>query len=119
MSVEGLWSFQSGSVGDPHTLRWGGVVVLESQRALGGDSVMTYIGSYAVDRDQISATVRVRAWNNDVGEVTNVFGMTGPIDYEATLTGRIGANVIEGSLNPTEFPQIKLQCKMVKMAELP
>lgn len=88
MSVEGMWKFQSGSLAEPETLRWGGIVVLETGRVFGGDSVLAYLGSYEVDRGNVSARVRSWTWNLDVGEeVENVFGMTGTIDYVALMEG--------------------------------
>lgn len=119
MSVEGMWKFQSGSLGEPDTLRWGGIVVLESGRVFGGDSVMAYLGTYDVDRETVSARVRSWTWNLDVGEVENVFGMTGPIDYIALMRGKREGDVIAGYIAPEETPDLRLAIRMEKIADLP
>lgn len=119
MSVEGMWKFQSSSIAEPKTLRWGGIVVMESGRIFGGDSVMAYLGHYEVDRGAITANVRSWTWNFDVGESTNVFGMGGAIDYQVVLEGKVNGGVIEGDLWPKEMPGMRLKCRMEKIAELP
>src|SRR5947209_6571635 len=86
MSFEGLWWFQTTSVQNPQAFQGGGVVVLETGRVLGGDSVYSYVGNFAVDAGVITATVRVRQYNPHV-VAENVFGMVGPVDYMVTLTG--------------------------------
>lgn len=118
-SVEGMWKFQSGSVQEPDVLRWGGIVVLESCRIFGGDSVMAYVGRYDVDRENITARVRSWTWNFDVGESSNVFGMEGAVDYIAIFEGARDGDVITGTIAPESSPDIKLQCRMEKIAELP
>lgn len=118
-SVEGMWKFQSGSAAEPSTLRWGGIVVLESGRVFGGDSVMAYRGTYEVDRNEISARVRSWTWNTDLGEVENVFGMTGPIDYVAVLRGRREGDVISGQISPEAQTDFTLDCRMEKISDLP
>lgn len=118
-SVEGLWKFQSGSAQEPLVPRWGGVVVLESGRVLGGDSVMAYVGTYEIKHDGIRANVRSWLWNNDVGEVENVFGMGGKIDYMVDMIGQRDGDVIAGTISPEGAPDFKLMFKMEKIAELP
>jgi hypothetical protein len=100
-------------------LKWGGIVVLENGRVFGGDPVMAYLGTYEIDREQVSARVPSWTWNFDLGEVENVFGMTGAIDYVATLEGRYIWGVIEGELAPEAEPQLALAIRMEKLAELP
>ena len=119
MSVEGMWKFQSASVGEPDVLRWGGVVVLESNKIFGGDSVMAYLGTYEVDRYDVKAEVRSWIWNHDVGDVENVFGMTGAIDYKVILSGRREGDVITGFIAPLESSDYRLSIRMEKIADLP
>lgn len=120
MSVEGMWKFQSGSLAEPETLRWGGIVVLETGRVFGGDSVLAYLGSYEIDRENVSARVRSWNWNLDVGEeFENVFGMTGAIDYVALMEGRREGNVITGHIASEANPNLRLPCRMEKIADLP
>ena len=118
-SVEGMWKFQSAHANEPDVLRWGGIVVLETGRVFGGDSVMAYLGTYEVDRDTISARVRSWTWNFDVGEAINVFGMGGAIDYIALLEGKRDGDVISGFIAPEDRPDFQLACRMEKIADLP
>lgn len=121
MSVEGMWQFQSASFEDPENLVWGGIVILESGRVFGGDSVMAYHGSYEVDRGVIIADVRCWTWNTEIPEeqMANVFGMTGPIDYQVRLEGSHDGNKIEGAIWPVADPSLKLVAAMKKIADLP
>lgn len=119
MSVEGMWKFQSGSLPNPTLLQWGGVVVLESGKVFGGDSVMAYLGTYEVKNGTITAKVRSWSWNYDVRDVQNVFGMEGPIDHRVTLHGQVKGEVIEGWLADDGYPMVKLAARLEKMAELP
>lgn len=114
-----MWKFQTAHVGEPEVMRWGGIVVLESGRVFGGDSVMAYLGTYEVDRDNVTARVRSWTWNFDVGDSENVFGMAGAIDYVALLDGTRKDRVITGHIAPEDYPEIKLPCRMEKIAELP
>lgn len=118
-SVEGMWKFQSASIDDPDTLRWGGIVVLESGKVFGGDSVMAYLGSYEMDRDEIVARVRSWRWNHDTGEVENVFKMSGDIDHHVTLKGQRKDATIKGTIEDDDMPGILLAVRFEKIAELP
>jgi hypothetical protein len=120
-SVEGMWKFQSGDLGDREKPRWGGIVVMESGKVFGGDSVMAYLGTYEVDRGKITADVRSWNWNTDLpaDEVINVFGMEGPIDYQVRLEGDVTEGAINGAIWPVEQPDFKLRARMEKIAELP
>ena len=116
-----MWKFQSGDYDNREKPRWGGIVVLESGKVFGGDSVMAYLGTYEVDRGRIVADVRSWNWNTDVldDEMTNVFGMEGLIDYQVRLEGEVGNGVIDGAIWPVEQPDFRLRARMEKIAELP
>ncbi|PNU03126.1 GrlR family regulatory protein [Novosphingobium guangzhouense] len=121
MTVEAMWKFQSGSVGSEDTPVWGGIVVLESGRVFGGDSLMAYLGTYEVDRGKITAHVRSWAWNTDVPaeEFENVFGMTSDIDHNVVLEGEISGNEIHGVLRSDKMEGVELKSRMIKIADLP
>ena len=119
MSVEGMWKFQSGSYLEPTVPRWGSILVLESGRVFGGDSVMAHLGRYEIDRSKITAKARSWVWNLDVGEIENVFGMTGSIDYEVVLEGELSGDTITGHIWPEIAPAIRFVIRMEKIAELP
>lgn len=118
MGVEGLWWFQTTSLQNPAAFEAGGVVVLETNRVLGGDSVYSYIGGYEVQGDQFRAHVRVKTWNHDV-QAVNVFGMSGPVDYEVEVRGQRHENVIVGEVIPVAAPDVKLPARMVFIENLP
>lgn len=119
MSVEGLWWFQTTSAQNPGAFQFGGVVVLETGRVLGGDSVFSFIGDYEIKASEFHARVRSKQWNFDV-EVENVFGMKGPgIDYLVDLRGQRDGHVITGYINPVDVPDFKLPIRMVFIQKLP
>lgn len=124
MSIEGMWKFQSGNVDGPSKLAWGGIVILETGRVLGGDSSMAYLGTYNLEGKSIKAKVRSWTWNTDVPAGQNVFGVSTEIlsedqNFEVILDGQFNDNVIEGVLYPVDVPDFKLRARMEKIAELP
>lgn len=124
MTVEGMWQFQSGDLGNPTFLQWGGIVVLESGRVMGGDSHIAYLGSYETAQGSVRATVRTWTWNTDVPPGHNVFGipttlMTRESPLVVMLQGNIDGSVIAGFLNAVGAPDQKLFARMTKIAELP
>jgi hypothetical protein len=117
-SVEGLWCFQSASHTKPGVFEYGGTVVLETGRVLGGDSFLAYIGDYTVNGNEVTATVRSVQWNYAV-PVENVFGMTSPIDYTVNLVGTRDGDRIDGYINPQGNPEMQLPIRMLFMHPLP
>jgi hypothetical protein len=119
MSVEGLWWFQTTSVQNPGAFQWGGIVVLETGRVLGGDSVFSFVGDYEVSGTEFRAKVRSKQWNSDV-EVENVFGMKGPgIDYMVDVFGVRENGFMAGHISPVDVPDFKLPIRMVFIEKLP
>ena len=118
MGFEGLWWFQTTSVQNPGAFQMGGVVVLETGRVLGGDSVYSYVGDYEVQGKEFVAHVRVKTWNTEV-EAQNVFGMTGPVDYAVEVRGVRNEDIVEGQLNRADAPDFKLPARMVFIEKLP
>jgi hypothetical protein len=119
MGIEGMWKFQSGSVQNPSELKWGGIVNLETDRVFGGDSAIAYRGTYQLDGKVVTAEVYAWQWNRDAGPVTNVFGMSGPIEHRVSLTGTIDGDVLEGEIWTDQAPGLRLPIRMEKIAELP
>ncbi len=118
-SVEGMWQFQSASVDEPDVYRWGGIVILETGRVFGGDSVMAYKGTYFVDRDSVTAELRSWSWNHDVGDAMNVFGMPTPIAYDVVMQGKREDDAIFGMISPKGAPDFELKIRMEKISDLP
>jgi hypothetical protein len=62
-SVEAIWAVRFGWV-EAEEQDWeGGVLALFSNRMVGGDSVMAYVGNYATDGDQISGQMTIMRHN--------------------------------------------------------
>ncbi|HXI15703.1 MAG TPA: hypothetical protein VNM48_04970 [Chloroflexota bacterium] len=118
-SVEGLWSFQTNSHDDPDRYVYGGVVVLETGRAFGGDSAMAHVGDYTVSGDGLTATLRSWQWNKEFdGE--NVFGMESPnIDYMVRMEARRVGEELVGYICPLDQPDQKLGIRMHFISNLP
>ena len=117
-SVEGLWCFQSASRDNPGLFEYGGTVVLETGRVLGGDSFLAYIGDYEITGNEITARVRSVQWNYAVA-VENVFGMESPIDYMVDLVGVRDGDRINGFISPEGRPELRLPIVMLFMHGLP
>ncbi len=97
----------------------GGIVVLETGRVFGGDSIMAYVGEYAISGETLTAEVRAWSWN-DAYEGHNVFGMPTPIDHKVIFQGaRVSKGRFEGKIWPDGTPEIALKGEMVKICELP
>jgi hypothetical protein len=118
MSIEGLWFLQLASTHNPAEFRHGGIVMLESKRVVGADSICSYLGNYNVNDEELSGQIRVQTWNKDVPS-ENIFGMKEPIDYKVHVSGRRQGNVILGSLTTIESPDLMLPFRMQLIADLP
>jgi hypothetical protein len=118
MSVEGMWVFRVAELAAPTVPRFGGIVVLETGRVFGGDSMMAYIGEYNLNHGNITARVQARRWNPE-GEVENVFGMSGDIDFVAILDGQLNGSRIDGHLAPEGAPDARVAAELVRIADLP
>ena len=113
--IEGLWSISFSTVEQPQNDVGAGVVVFETLRIFGGDSVYFYTGNYSIVKEnQIEASVSV---NHYYGPPLSIFG---PL-AKCTI-------IIDGSIAADEFyvqgyvkenPVLKLIVKFVKRAELP
>ena len=113
--IEGLWSISFSTVDQPQEDVGAGVVVFETLRIFGGDSVYFYTGNYSIVKEnQIKASVSV---NHYYGPPLSIFG---PL-AKCTI-------IIDGSIAADEFyvqgyvkenPLLKLIVKFVKRAELP
>jgi len=107
--VEGLWIVQYvGLQGSG-----GGAVVLVKGKALGGDTGYTYIGTYAVENNVLTAKIRVA---NFLPEIPNVLGIKGDFDLE--LKAPMGDKVIQGTMSLVGQPGAGIAVKMTKKAEL-
>jgi hypothetical protein len=107
--LEGLWIVQYvGLQGSG-----GGAVVFVNGKVLGGDTGYTYIGTYNVEGDVITARVKV---NNFLPEIPNVLGIAG--DFELEMKARMVDRTIQGAMSLVGRPGAGIAVKMTKRAEL-
>jgi hypothetical protein len=111
--TEGLYVVEFGDVSDiapPGTYRNGGVaVLLETNRVFGGDSGYYYVGDYSVYRESIVATIKIVKhdpnWSDAFGDTAESF----TVKMQA---GPMSAGVIEGSIERTDIPGVKLPVRL-------
>jgi hypothetical protein len=103
---------------NPNELNEGGVVVLETGRVLGGDSVYSYVGDYEASGGSLTARVRVRQYNSAY-QGANVFGMSDQVDYRVTLTGKRDGDVIDVKVSVDGAPQMTLPARLTFIERLP
>lgn len=120
MSVEALWSVKFGHAGGGEMLdRNGGIVVLETNRVLGGDTWFAYVGSYSILAERVSGKIKIKrhnfdpdstnAWNTDANEFEISFSVLLNGDRTQAVGGM---ELIRGSM-----PALKL--RLDRVAELP
>lgn len=112
MSVEGLWAFGTGQIGEPDNLVNSGRMVLEADKVLGGIWAVAHIGSYEESAGGITG---------QVSEIFNVFGLSGDavdqmVGFSATLYDDKRMN---GWIWPLANPEIRLRLAMLKLSGLP
>ena len=85
--IEGLWSISFSAVDQPQDDVGAGVVVFETLRVFGGDSIYFYTGNYSItSENQIKANVSV---NHYFGPPLSIFG---PLEtFTIILSGAIAA----------------------------
>jgi hypothetical protein len=107
--IEGLWIVQYEGVQGSG----GGTVVFVNGKVLGGDTGYTYVGTYVVQNNTVTARLRV---SNFLPEIPNVLGMHGDFDLEikAPLTG----NVIKGAAALVGRPGAGVAVKLTKKSNL-
>ena len=84
MTIEALWAVDFESQGGLGA----GVAVFETERVFGGDSGWYYTGRYKLDRNEITARIRVRQYGGSLPSVTGHSpGETFEIDIVGTFDG--------------------------------
>jgi hypothetical protein len=112
-NVEALYVVEFGdAAGQQYTN--GGVAVLETTRVFGGDSGYYYVGTFNIDKDQLSANIQVvrhdPAWQSAWGDKADNFSII--------LSGKITNNVIAGHMQRVGI-DIQLPVRLTRKAELP
>ena len=110
--IEALWSveFQS-SFG----MQGAGIVVFETERVLGGDSGMMYVGSYRVENGSVYADIHVTRYAN----TANLQSVVGLDDFNLKITGKVDPRMMALSGHVVEDPSRKITINAVRRAELP
>ena len=109
--IEALWTFEFIS---NENVFGTGVVVLESGRIFGGDSQYYFIGSYAVDRGQITAEIESTHYG---GAPYSLFGPARHLNL--SLSGQLGNPVIELRGKLVEAPEKQIRVRLTRREELP
>lgn len=105
--VEGLWAV---SFGGPFAL---GIVVLYSERFLGGDSLYYYVGDYRLHERTIVANVRVTSHATPTNALADFAQQ-----FDATIEGIIGDGVIDARLTRLGLPGASTTISMRFLAPL-
>lgn len=119
-TIEGLWSLtmeQAPETG-AEDVAAGGIVVLETNRIFGGDSLLYYVGGHSVKDRRVKGVVRVVNYGGPEPALT-VFG-----DY--VRDREVGFDLLwdgdermSGKIWRVEAPEIKLAVELTKRADLP
>ena len=109
--IEALWSVEFISDMD---VMGAGVVVLETEKILGGDSQYFYVCKYEVNNQELEAEIEVTHYS---GEANSIFG---PEDkFSVKITGEIKKEIMMGQGHRVDNPQRKLGVRLTRRAELP
>lgn len=91
-----------------------GIVVLETERVMGGDSSYMYVGSYKVEHGVVKAKIRVTKY---APGNASVFGDLH--EFNLTLEGTPDQNSWELSGVMDEAPENKIAIRLERQGELP
>lgn len=109
MSLQGLWTIDFEIAGRG---RFSGVVVLQGNKVLGGDSQYFYDGTYKETGDDVEAEALCTHY---AGAVSTAFG-TSEQTYSLKLEGKHSGNAITGKIWRPESPNLKLDVRLLKQA---
>jgi hypothetical protein len=109
--IEGLWSVEfESNLGIPGA----GIIVFDTQRALGGDSRYFYKGKYAVKGNRIKAMVRVTHFAD---EPYSIFGELA--EFDLCIQGEISEPTFCGYGFRPDDPEKRISLRFTKRAVLP
>lgn len=111
--IEALWSVDFSS---NFGLQGSGVVVLETGRALGGDSSMMYVGNYAVSHDGIlNGELHVTTYSRP----SNMQSVVGLDNFHLLISGKADALAMTLTGKVREDPARTISISARRRAELP
>jgi len=109
--LEALWSVEFVS----NVQGFGaGVAVMETGRILGGDSRYIYVGSFAIENEDLKVKVKVTHY---FGEPYSIFGPRS--EFNLTLTGKPAHDGFEMQGHMIEDPNLRIGVRLTRRAELP
>ena len=118
MTIEGMWLMRSTEVRSDDVARSPGIIILETERLFGGDSVYYWIGSYKVENGIVRGNVRTRTHTLLEG-AENVFGSVGTVDYQVAFEVKWQGDCLVGSMCPEENPSVVQAIELVRLSDLP
>jgi hypothetical protein len=90
-----------------------GIVRLANGKISGGDSVITYAGSYELDEDRFTATLTTR--RHAAGQ-PSVFGVD---EVEVKLTGRFNGTIASCSGTAGQIPELLFEATLILSQDHP
>jgi hypothetical protein len=114
-SLEAVWTIRFGWSATRRQDWEGGVVALFSNRLVGGDSVMAYVGNYESDGDQIRGRMTIMRHNYPEGSKADYEDQE--LRFEVAFEGTRSNDEITGHLRQRDRPDANFT--MRKFAPLP
>jgi len=114
-SLEAVWTVRFGWSAAPRQDWEGGVIALFSNRLVGGDSIMAYVGNYETDGDQISGRMTIMRHNYPEGSKADYEDQE--LRFEVEFDGACSNDEIVGRLMQLGRPDANFTMK--KFAPLP
>ena len=109
MTCEALWSVEFKANNQDFGA---GILVLETNRCLGGDTSYTYIGDFQLDNHIFKARLRIKKFNDLIPPLFKE-------DYMLSLEGEYKDDVFEISGSPDGSPEFVITVVCTRRAELP
>lgn len=121
MSIEGMWGAFFGDRAVPGQRPNRGVMIFESGKVFGGDSVVAYLGEYSVKDGRLHGSARV--WSYDKGDVGGMtaFGRPTPVDVRIIMEGAIDdqQGIAQGFIWESDNPAQRLPITLRRISDLP
>lgn len=112
---EALYVVEFGDVAGP-SFRNGGIVVLDTLCAYGGDNIYYYVGAYTVKDDEVTA--RLRIVKHLTGEATSAFGDDAK-EFNVVIVGRTNEQGLNGTMTRIDKPTFALPVRLILKERLP
>jgi hypothetical protein len=113
--IEALWSVSFQSNAQLGSMGGTGVVVFETGRVFGGDSIMIYTGKYRVVNDVIEADIHVDTFAIQPG-MASIVGLP---TFDLKVTGPVAHDRVVLSGHVVQDPNRKMTIVAIRRAELP